>query len=42
MVSFDVDNSLSSHSDNRKNGFLVLDVGPTYDLNSSFESPDCS
>ena len=42
VISFGVDNSLLSHSDNRKNDFLVLGVGPTYDLNSSFESPDCS
>ena len=29
---FDVGNSLSSHTDNRKNNHLVLDEGPTDDI----------
>ena len=32
---FDVDNSSSSHADNRKNYFLVLGQGPTYGINGS-------
>ena len=28
VVIFGVDNSLSSHNDNQKNNFLVLDEGP--------------
>ena len=35
-----VDNSLSSHSDNRKNNFLILGEGPTYGINESFGSPE--
>ena len=35
-----IDNSSSSHSDNRKNNFLVLVEGPTYGSNKSFESRD--
>ena len=30
------DNNWSSHADNRKNDFLVLGVGPIYDINGSF------
>ena len=30
-----VDNSLSSHSDNRKNNFLVQGEGPTFGINGS-------
>ena len=37
---FGVDNSLSSHSDNRKNNFLVLCEGPTNGINGSFGSPE--
>lgn len=33
---FDVDNKSSSHADNRKNNFLVLAEGPTYDINGNF------
>ena len=33
---FGVDNSSSSHTDNRKNKFLVLDEGPTLGINGSF------
>ena len=35
---FGVDNSSSSHSDNRKNNFLVLGEGPTYGINGGFGS----
>ena len=30
IVIFDVDNSASSHTDNRKNNFLALGEGPTW------------
>ena len=33
-----MDNSSSSHSDNRKNNFLILGEGPTYGINESFGS----
>ena len=36
VVIFGVDNSSSSHADNRKNSFLVLGVGPTDGINGSF------
>ena len=39
-VIFGVDNSLSSHSDNCKNNFLILGEGPTYDINGSSGSPE--
>ena len=39
VIIFGVDNSSSSHSENRKNNFLVLDEGPTYGINESFGSP---
>ena len=32
---FEVDNSSSSHSDNRKNNFFILGEGPTYGINGS-------
>ena len=35
-----VDNSSSTHFDNRKNNFLILDEGPTYGINGSFGSPE--
>ena len=35
VVIFGVDNSLSSHTDNRKNNFLVLGEGLTDDINGS-------
>ena len=38
-VIFEIDNSSSSHSDSRKNNFLVLGEGPTYGINGSFGSP---
>ena len=37
VVIFGVDNSSSSHADNRKNNFFVLDEGPTY---GRFGSPE--
>ena len=36
VLIFGVDNSSSSHADNRKNNFLVLGEGLTYDINGSF------
>ena len=36
VLTFGVDNSSSSQSDNRKNNFLVLDESPTYGINGSF------
>ena len=38
VIIFDVDNSLSSHFDNRKNKFLILGEDPTYGINGSFGS----
>ena len=40
VIIFDADNSLSSHSDNRQNNFLLLGEGPTYGINGSFGSPE--
>ena len=40
VVSFGVNNDSSSDADNRKNSFLVLGEGPTYDINGSFASPE--
>ena len=37
-VIFGVDNSLSSHADNRKNNLLVLGKGSTYGINGSGDS----
>ena len=42
VITFVVDNSSSSHSDNRKNSFLTLREGPTYGINGSFGSPEKS
>ena len=36
VIIFDVDNNSSSHSDNRKNNFLILGEGPTFGINGSF------
>ena len=36
VIIFGVDNSSSSHSENRKNYVLVLDEGPTFGINGSF------
>ena len=40
VVIFGVYNSSSSHTDNLKNSFLVLDEGPTSDINGGFGSPE--
>ena len=40
IIIFGVDNNSSSHSDNRKNNFLMLGEGPTYGINGSFGSPE--
>ena len=40
VLIFGVDNSSSSHADNRKNNFLVLGAGPTSGINGSFGSPE--
>ena len=36
IVILGVDNSSSSHTDNRKNDFLVLDEGDTFGINGNF------
>ena len=36
VLIFGVDNSSSSHTDIRKNKFLILNEGPTYDINKRF------
>ena len=40
LIIFDVDNSSSSHSDNRKNNLLVLGEGPSFEINGSFRLPE--
>ena len=40
VIIFRVYNSSSSHVDNRKNNFLILGEGPTYDINGSFGAPE--
>ena len=40
VVSFGVDNSLSSHGNNRKNNVLVPGEGPACGINGSFGSPE--
>ena len=37
---FGIDNSSSSHVNNRKNNFLILGLGRTFRINRSFVSPD--
>ena len=37
VIIFGVANGLSSHFDNRKNNFLILDEGNTFGINESFE-----
>ena len=39
-VIFSVGNSLSSHTDNCQNNFLVLDDNPNYSINGTFGSPE--
>ena len=41
-VIFGVDDSSSSHTDNRKNNFLVWGNSPTYGINGSFGSTEKS
>ena len=38
VIIFGVDNASSSHSDNRKNIFLILGEGPNFRINGSFGS----
>ena len=40
VIIFGIANSSSSHSDNRKNNFLILGGAPTYGINGSFGSPE--
>ena len=40
IIIFGVDNSSSSHSDNRKNDFLMLGELLTYGINGKFGSPE--
>ena len=40
VTTFGVDNSSSSHSDNRKNNFLILGKGLTFGINGSFGTPE--
>ena len=40
VVNFSIDNSSSSHVDNRKNKFLVLGEGDTFGINASFGAPE--
>ena len=37
---FDVNDSSSFHTNNRKNNYLVLGEGPTYGIKKSFGSPE--
>ena len=40
VMIFRVNNNSSSHSDNRKNNFLILDEALIYGINRSFGSPE--
>ena len=40
VIIFGVDNSSSSHADNRRNNFLVLGEGQTFGINGRFASPE--
>ena len=40
VIIFGVDNSLSSHTDNPKNDFLILGEGDTFGINGSFGAPE--
>ena len=40
VIIFGVDNSSSSHSDNRNNNFLILGESPAYGINGGFGSPE--
>ena len=39
VIVFGVSDSSTSHSDNRKTNFLILDEGPTFRINEKFGSP---
>ena len=39
-IIFDVDNSLSSHSGNDINNFLILDECPTFGINGKIDGPE--
>ena len=40
MIIFGVDNSSSSHADNRKNNYIILGEGPTFGINGCFGLPE--
>ena len=40
VMIFGVDNTSSSHADNRKNNFLILGEAPTFGINGSFGSSE--
>ena len=40
VITFDVDNSLSSDTDNPKNNFLVLGEGEAFGINGGFGGPE--
>ena len=40
VIIFGVDNSSSSHTDNLKNDFLILDERDTFGINGSFGAPE--
>ena len=40
VIIFGVDNISSSHTDNLKNDFLILDEGDTFRINGSFGVPE--
>ena len=40
VIVFGVDSSSSSHVDNRKSNFLILGLGPTYEINGNFDSAE--
>ena len=40
LIMIGADNSLSPHTYNHKNNFLILGEGQTYGINGSFGSPE--
>ena len=40
VVIFGIDNSSSSHTDNLRNGFLILGEGDTFGINGSLGAPE--
>ena len=40
IINFGIDNSSSSHTDNRKNNFLVLGEGDTFSIKGNFGAPE--